>query len=155
MAQSFSVPARTCPNSSEDADVFVFTSLPVGEGMPGVLIEAGLSGLPAVSTPVPGAATVLCDGQTGLIVDDSVAAIAGAVGELLDAPDRRAAMGISARIRCGSEFNLELMAERWRTALHPLIDPQMGTARPGVRTPGGRASAFLRATRSWRRSSQT
>ena len=41
------------------SDLLVFPSLPAGEGMPGVLIEAGLSGLPAVSTPVPGAATVL------------------------------------------------------------------------------------------------
>jgi glycosyltransferase involved in cell wall biosynthesis len=142
------------PELLRSADVFVFTSLPIGEGMPGVLIEAGLSGLPAVSTPVPGAATVLCDGRTGMIVDDSVAAIAGAVGELLDDPDRRSAMGVSARLRCESEFNLELMARRWRTALHPLVDPQMGTARPGVRAPARRFNAFLRATRSRRRSSQ-
>jgi len=32
------------------ADVMVFCSRPAGEGMPGVLIEAGLSGLPVVAT---------------------------------------------------------------------------------------------------------
>ena len=52
-------PRSDVPELLRSADVFVFTSLPTGEGMPGVLIEAGLSGLPAVSTPVPGAATVV------------------------------------------------------------------------------------------------
>jgi glycosyltransferase involved in cell wall biosynthesis len=137
------------------SDVFVFTSLPTGEGMPGVLIEAGLSGLPVVSTPVPGAATVLCEGRTGVIVDDSVTAIATAVGELLDGPDRRAAMGMSARTWCESEFNLDLMAQRWRTALYPLVDAQVGTARRGELTPARRVMDFLRATRSRRRSSHT
>ena len=99
----------------------MFTSLPTGEGMPGVLIEAGLSGLPTVSTPVPGAATVVRDGITGMIVDDSVAAIASAVGGLLDSHDRRVAMGKSARARCESEFNLDLMAQRWRTALNSIL----------------------------------
>jgi glycosyltransferase involved in cell wall biosynthesis len=137
------------------SDVFVFTSRPTGEGMPGVLIEAGLSGLPVVSTPVPGAASVVCDGRTGMIVDDSVVTLAAAVRELLDDPDRRAAMGKSARTRCESEFNLDLMAERWQTALQPMVFAHVATARVGVLTPARRAIAFLRATRSRRRSSQT
>ena len=109
------------PELLRRSDVFVFPSRPTGEGMPGVLIEAGLSGLPTVSTPVPGAATVLCDGRTGMIVDDSVAAMAAAVGELLDDPDRRAAMGAAARSRCESTFTLDLMAQRWRAALQPMV----------------------------------
>jgi glycosyltransferase involved in cell wall biosynthesis len=114
-------PRSDVPELLRNSDVFVFTSLPTGEGMPGVLIEAGLSGLPVVSTPVPGAATVLRDGQTGTIVDDSAAAMAGAVGGLLDAPDHRLAMGRSARVRCQAEFSLDLMARRWRTALQPMV----------------------------------
>ena len=143
-------PRSDVPELLRRSDVFVFTSLPTGEGMPGVLIEAGLSGLPAVSTPVPGAATVLCDGHTGVIVDDSVAAMAAAVGQLLDDPERRAAMGASARTRCESEFTLDLMAQRWRAALQPMVDAQLETAGAarGV-------SAFRRATGSRRRSSQT
>jgi glycosyltransferase involved in cell wall biosynthesis len=148
-------PRSDVPDLLRHSDVFVFTSRPTGEGMPGVLIEAGLSGIPAVSTPVPGATTVLCDGRTGVIVPDSVASIAAVVGELLDSPGRRAAMGVAARARCKSEFNLDLMAQRWRAALLPMVDAQVGTARPGALTPPRRASAFLRATRSPRRSSQT
>jgi glycosyltransferase involved in cell wall biosynthesis len=109
------------PELLRRSDLFVFTSLPTGEGMPGVLIEAGLSGLPSVSTSVPGAADVLCDGSTGMIVDDSVASLTDAVAQLLDAPDHRIAMGMSARIRCESEFGLDLMTQRWRAALQPLL----------------------------------
>ena len=109
------------PELLRRSDVFVFPSRPAGEGMPGVLIEAGMSGLPTVATPTPGAASVICDGRTGMIVDDSVTAIATAVGELLDDPDRRAAMGAAARRRCESTFTLDLMAQRWRDALQPLV----------------------------------
>ena len=137
------------------SDVFVFTSLPVGEGMPGVLIEAGLSGLPAVSTPVPGAASVLCNGSTGVIVDDSAAAMAAAVGELLDSPGRRKAMGVAARKRCESEFNLDLMAQRWQAALQPMVVARVGMARHGAFALARRWSAFSHASRSRGRSSQT
>jgi glycosyltransferase involved in cell wall biosynthesis len=148
-------PRSDVPELLRQADLFVFTSLPTGEGMPGVLIEAGLSGLPAVSTSVPGAAAVLCDGSSGIIVDDSVASIASAVGELMDSPDQRIAMGMSARIRCESEFSLDLMAQRWRDALRPLMSPGAETARRGALPPARRASALQRLTRSQRRSSDT
>ncbi|MBV8462653.1 MAG: glycosyltransferase family 4 protein, partial [Acidimicrobiales bacterium] len=51
------------PDLLREADVFLFPSAPAGEGMPGVLIEAGLSGLPTVATAVPGVASVLVDGE--------------------------------------------------------------------------------------------
>jgi glycosyltransferase involved in cell wall biosynthesis len=141
-------PRSDVPELLRHADVLVFTSRPTGEGMPGVLIEAGLSGLPVVSTPVPGAAAVLCDGQTGLIVQDSIAALAEAVGWLLDEPAGRAAMGASARHRCEAEFTLDLMVDRWRDALHPLLTAQARTARRGGWAAARRACAFLMATRS-------
>ena len=50
------------PEILSQADVFLFTSLEEGEGMPGVLIEAGFAGLPVVTTEVPGARTVIEDG---------------------------------------------------------------------------------------------
>jgi glycosyltransferase involved in cell wall biosynthesis len=148
-------PRADVPELLRRADVLVFPSLPSGEGMPGVLIEAGLSGLPAVSTPVPGAATVLSDGLTGMIVDDSVASIAAAVGQLLDDPDHRAAMGAAARSRCESAFNLDLMAERWHAALRPMVSGQVRAARRGPGAAARRASALRRAMRSRRRSSHT
>jgi glycosyltransferase involved in cell wall biosynthesis len=124
------------PELLRQSDVLLFTSRPAGEGMPGVLIEAGLSGVPVVSTSVPGAATVLVDGRTGLIVDDSVDALAEAVGQLLDDPVRRATMGSAARSRCESEFTLEVMAARWRSVLQSLMEPQVRTGRRGGPAPG-------------------
>jgi glycosyltransferase involved in cell wall biosynthesis len=141
------------PDLLRSADLFVFTSLPAGEGMPGVLIEAGLSGLASVSTRVPGAAEVIDEGVTGLVVEDSTTAMAEAVGQLLDHADQRSEMGAAAQIRCKSEFNLDLMALRWEAALQPILC-QKPPARPaGALT---RANAALRrAARSLRRSSQT
>jgi glycosyltransferase involved in cell wall biosynthesis len=141
------------PDLLRTADVLLFTSLPAGEGMPGVLIEAGLSGLASVSTRVPGAAEVLDDGVTGLLVDDSTSAMVEAVGRILDHAEERSAMGAAAQTRCAAEFSLDVMARRWQAALEPLL-PQVPTARPGGALPRARA-ALRRATRSRRRSSQT
>ena len=114
-------PRSDVPELLRNSEIFVFTSLPTGEGMPGVLIEAGLSGLPAVSTPVPGADTVLTDGTTGVMVDYSVPSMVSAIGGLLESHSQRVAMGKSARARCESEFNLDLMTDRWRAALHSMV----------------------------------
>jgi glycosyltransferase involved in cell wall biosynthesis len=147
------------PDLLRQADVLLFTSLPAGEGMPGVFIEAGLSGLAVVSTPVPGADAVLAHDRTGLIVDDDVDALAAAVGQLLNDPARRTAMGAAARYRCESEFSLDLMAQRWRTALQPLVRTQGGVGGRIVRACRGglarTASAFRRAMRARRGSSHS
>ena len=138
------------------ADVLVFPSRPTGEGMPGVLIEAGLSGVPVVATRTPGVATVVADGQTGIIVDGTVGPMAAAVGALLDDPERRAAMGGAARTRCTSEFTLEVMADRWRDVLSPLLDAQVRTGRAAPLPDGARsASALRRRIRALRGSSHS
>lgn len=106
------------------ADLLLFTSRPTGEGMPGVLIEAGLSGLPVVTTPVPGVTSVIRDGVTGIITEDSVPGLVEAVKAILADPVRRRDMGAAARAWCKSEFSLDLMAQRWRAALEPLLAGQ-------------------------------
>jgi glycosyltransferase involved in cell wall biosynthesis len=142
------------PDLLRCADIFLFTSLPTGEGMPGVLIEAGLSGLPVVATIVPGVTTILRDGDTGLIVDGPADSIVAAVKGLLDDRDRRTAMGASARSRCVAEFSLDLMAERWRATLQSVIDGQAESARRGALGLARRVCARRRAIRSRRDSSQ-
>lgn len=106
-----------------DADIFVFPSLPRGEGMPGVLIEAGLSAVPVVATAVPGVDTIVADGETGYIVgiedfDSLVRAVAG----LLADPGRRQTMGEAARRRCVERFSMDVVAAQWLAALVPLLD---------------------------------
>ena len=103
-------------------DVLVFPSLPRGEGMPGVLIEAGLSAVPVVATDVPGVRSIVVDGETGLVVDvdDFEALVEGAAALLVD-PARRRNMGAAARRRCSERFSLDAVASEWRAALVPLL----------------------------------
>ena len=104
------------------ADLMVFPSRPAGEGMPGVLIEAGMSGLPVVATDVPGVRTVIEDGTTGLVVGvDDEAGMVEAVTRLLDDTPRRRSMGESARRRCVERFGLDAVAATWLTLLAPLL----------------------------------
>lgn len=104
------------------SDVMVFPSRPAGEGMPGVLIEAGLSGVPVVATDVPGVRTVLADGATGLVVPrDDPAALVQATGRLLFDPALRTKMGRAARDRCLQRFSLASVAQQWLDLLTPLL----------------------------------
>lgn len=112
------------------ADVFVFPSLPTGEGMPGVLIEAGMSGLAVVATAVPGARTIVEDGTTGFIVEvDDLDAMVRATKRLLVTPGLRRTMGDAGRRRCEEHFSLEAVAACWLSFLEPLV------ARSAPRTP--------------------
>lgn len=99
------------------ADLLVLTSRPP-EGLPGVLIEAGLCGLPVVTTDVPGAREVVEDGVTGLIVDiDDEEGLVEAVASLLADEARRATMGREARTRCVNKFSLDTSADLWQELL--------------------------------------
>jgi glycosyltransferase involved in cell wall biosynthesis len=106
-------------------DVLVFPSLPRGEGMPGVLIEAGLSAVPVVATSVPGVDAIVDDGVTGCVVavDDFDALVEATAGLLTD-PGRRRAMGQAARERCVELFSMDVVANGWRAALVPMLAVQ-------------------------------
>ncbi len=104
------------------ADAFVFPSLPTGEGMPGVLIEAGMSGLPVVATAVPGVRTIVEDGVGGLVVDaDDLDAMVDATARLVSSPELRSTMGEAARARCVERFSLDAVAACWLSFLEPLV----------------------------------
>jgi glycosyltransferase involved in cell wall biosynthesis len=110
------------------ADVLVFCSRPAGEGMPGVLIEAGLSGLPVVATDVPGVRTIVNDGETGIVVGaEDREALIEATARMIGDPDLRSAMGRAARQRCVERFSLAAVGDRWLS----LLDPWLGVDRPG------------------------
>jgi glycosyltransferase involved in cell wall biosynthesis len=108
-----------------EADIFVFTSAPTGEGMPGVLIEAGMTGLPTVACAVPGARTVIDDGTTGMVVDPGdLDAMVEAVGRLVEDRDLRDRMGQAARRRCTERFSLDAISALWASFLDPLAGPR-------------------------------
>lgn len=111
-----------------DSDVFCFPSRPEGEGLPGVLIEAALSGLPCVTTDVPGARTVVVHGETGFIVaaDDQVGFVA-AVARLAEDPDLRQRMGDAARRKAAAELTTESSLAKWSQLLQEFADRRSGS----------------------------
>ena len=110
------------------ADVLVFPSRPQGEGMPGVLIEAGLSALPVVATDVPGVRSVVVDGTTGFVVGaEDVGAMVDRLARLVEDPGLRRTMGEEARARCTAQFGIATVGTAWRRLLAPLVPPAGGT----------------------------
>lgn len=118
------------------ASVLVLTSEARTEGMPGVLIEAGLSGLPVVSSDAAGVADVVVDGETGFVVASGRAAdLADRVAELLGDPELRARLGRAARERCVARFGVAATADAWSALterLHNRDASGPAQRRPGV-----------------------
>jgi glycosyltransferase involved in cell wall biosynthesis len=82
------------------------------EGFPGVLIEAGLAGLPVVATDVGWIRDVVRHGETGLLVPRGmVDEFAAAVG---DALSRRVRLGAAARAHCLAEFEMGPVTDQWQ-----------------------------------------
>jgi glycosyltransferase involved in cell wall biosynthesis len=89
------------------------------EGIPAVLIEAGLSGLPVVATDVGSVREIVVPGETGLLVppgDDGAlaAALQRALGD-------GHGMGTAARARCLARFDMASVAARWDRLLERLL----------------------------------
>lgn len=90
------VEPRAMPDLCDQADVFVNSS--VVDNQPVSVLEAFAAGLPAVSTGAGDIAAMVRDGETGLLVPPGdPAAMAKAVADLLDDPDR--ALGMARRAR--------------------------------------------------------
>jgi glycosyltransferase involved in cell wall biosynthesis len=110
------------------ADIMVFPSRPQGEGMPGVLIEGGLSALPIVATDVPGVRTVVDDGTTGYVVGvDDLDEMVAHLAHLIDDRGLRQGMGEAARARCIEHFSIEAIGALWLRVLTPLLPPGTGS----------------------------
>ena len=87
------------------ADLVVLSS--DNEGMPVTLLEAAMSGVPAVTTDVGSASEVVIDGETGLVVNCNAASLAGGMVDLLNDATSRRRMGEAARERVVLEFGTE------------------------------------------------
>ena len=91
------------------ADVIALASS--SEGMPGALIEAGLTGLPAVATDVGAVAEVVVDGRTGhLVPPDDVGALREGIVACLETAHP---MGEAARLHCSESFDIRAVAVMW------------------------------------------
>jgi glycosyltransferase involved in cell wall biosynthesis len=77
------------------ADLYAWPSLGEAYGM--ATLEAQAAGLPAVAGDEGGVSAIVAHGETGLLTPPGeVGAFAAALAALLDAPDRRTAMGAAA-----------------------------------------------------------
>ncbi len=89
-------------------DVFVFTSY--SEGLSGALLEAMAAGTPIVSTDIIENRELVTDGETALVVPTHApSVVARAVVDLLDDPERAAALGRAAQRDATERFSLERM----------------------------------------------
>jgi glycosyltransferase involved in cell wall biosynthesis len=98
------------------ADVLIVPSLT--EGTPGVILEAGASGVPVVAFGVGGIGEIVEHGVTGLIVESGdVAALAGALDQLsADAPLIRA-MSAKAKAKIEEMYLMQHAVDRYEKVL--------------------------------------
>ena len=101
------------------ADVVLLSS--ASEGVPGVLIEAALCGLAAVTTDVGFCSDVVVDGRTGRVVPsgDAAALTAGLVEALAQA----APWGRAARERAADVYDLDRVVAAWSALLRSVANP--------------------------------
>lgn len=105
-------PRDDVPDLLAASDALVLNSRT--EGMPGILIEAGMLGLPAVAYDIGGIPEVVEHGVTGLLVrPGDRATMASSVVDLIDDDARRRRMGAAARERCTSGFEIRGVADRY------------------------------------------
>jgi glycosyltransferase involved in cell wall biosynthesis len=92
------------------ADVLALSS--DSEGVPGVVIEAGLAGLPVVATDVGWVRDVVRPGETGLLVPPGRSDLFGAA--LREAFDQRDDLGRAGRALCLAEFEMGPVVDKWQ-----------------------------------------
>jgi glycosyltransferase involved in cell wall biosynthesis len=87
------------------ADMVVLTS--DNEGTPLSLIQAGMAGLPVVTTSVGSVPEVVLDGVTGIITNLEVKQIVDALEKLVDDKELRAKLGVAAQEFTLSHFGIK------------------------------------------------
>jgi glycosyltransferase involved in cell wall biosynthesis len=95
------------------ADMLIFPTRG-GDSMPAVVVEAGLCGLPVISTPVGAIAQMVVDSQTGCIVPvDDLERLTLEVQRLSGDGDERVRLGQNARDRCEDLYTIDVVARGW------------------------------------------
>jgi glycosyltransferase involved in cell wall biosynthesis len=99
------------------ADALLLTS--DTEGLPGVVIEAGFCGRPAIATRVGGVPDAVIDGRTGATaqIDD----LPGLVRAARTVLDDSAALGAAARQHCLERYAVDIVAEGWTALLRRVV----------------------------------
>lgn len=110
-------------------DVYVQPS--ANEGLSLSLLEAMAACKPVIATNVGGAAEVVIDGETGVLIrPGSSSRIGTAIGALLDDPERRSTLAQAARSHVVREFGMQQTTDAYRNLYEVL------TLYPRSRAPG-------------------
>ena len=112
---------KDLPEHLSTAGMFVLSSR--FEGLPMVLLEAMTLGVPAVAFDCPtGPAEIIDDGRTGLLVPPGdVGALADAICELIEDPERRTAMREAARAG-SAPYSMPAVRARWEQLFTELTE---------------------------------
>ena len=87
-------------------DIFIFTSF--DEGLPNVILEAAMAGLPIVTWDLPFYREILENEKTGLLVEaGNVRKLEEAVSRLIASPQLRSQLGREAQAQTQKRFSLE------------------------------------------------
>lgn len=103
------------------ADLLLLTS--DSEGVPGVVLEAGALGVPAVATDVGGVGECVEDGVTGRLLpaaDES--GLAAATIDVLTDPEARRRLGKAARRRVRERHDLERVVDTYLAIFRQAVD---------------------------------
>ena len=92
------------------------------EGFGTIFLEAAAAGVPSVAGRSGGAAEAVVDGETGTVGEcpDDPTALAGAISDLLDDPQRARKQGQAARSRAEESFSYDVLAGQLSAALASL-----------------------------------
>ncbi len=128
------------------ADVFAFPT-EYREGVPRVLLEAALAGLPIVTTDMPGCNDVVRNGWSGLLVPPrDPARLAKGILTLLDDRARARAMADRAGQLVADEFGLARNVALYASAYRELLEREKGRDAEAARAPRASLSFSPRGT---------
>lgn len=104
-------------------DIFCFTSL--DEGLPNVVLEAAMAGVPVVAWRLPFIEEIITDGETGLLVEpNNLDDFRDAILSLLHNPSLGVALGVTGRKHVQKEFSLDKFIYRMSLTYDHLLGVQ-------------------------------
>jgi glycosyltransferase involved in cell wall biosynthesis len=108
------------PRFLQSLEIAVLSSL--AEGMPNAVLEYMAAARPIVVTSVGATSQLISDGVEGLLVPPGDArALAGAIEQLLQSPERARNLGLAARRRAQQQYSREAMVRRFEGFYEDLV----------------------------------